>query len=149
MTALMFRVKNNPYKFTVDKTSPTGSLKAKSAEGQETEWSELRKTLTFGFWSKKKITVTGSQNDKTSPIAKVEYYKVKAKNATDGTTPLTKAQLDNVTSWAKFSSLEVRPNEQCAVYVKITDYAGNYTYISTNGLIADNKSPVRSQLHLR
>ena len=132
---------NNPYKFTVDKTSPTGSLKAKSAEGQETEWSELRKTLTFGFWSKKKITVTGSQNDKTSPIAKVEYYKVKAKNATDGTTPLTKAQLDNVTSWAKFSSLEVRRNEQCAVYVKITDYAGNYTYISTNGLIADNKKP--------
>ena len=132
---------NNPYKFTVDKTSPTGSLKAKSAEGQETEWSELRKTLTFGFWSKKKITVIGSQNDKTSPIAKVEYYKVKAKNATDGTTPLTKAQLDNVTSWAKFSSLEVRPNEQCAVYVKITDYAGNYTYISTNGLIADNKKP--------
>ena len=132
---------SNPYKFTVDKTSPTGSLKAKSAEGQETEWSELRKTLTFGFWSKKKITVTGSQNDKTSPIAKVEYYKVKAKNATDGTTPLTKAQLDNVTSWAKFSSLEVRPNEQCAVYVKITDYAGNYTYISTNGLIADNKKP--------
>ena len=65
---------SNPYKFTVDKTSPTGSLKAKSAEGQETEWSELRKTLTFGFWSKKKITVTGSQNDKTSPIAKVEYY---------------------------------------------------------------------------
>ena len=132
---------SNPYKFTVDKTSPTGSLKAKSAEGQETEWSELRKTLTFGFWSKKKITVTGSQNDKTSPIAKVEYYKVKTKNATDGTTPLTKAQLDNVTSWAKFSSLEVRPNEQCAVYVKITDYAGNYTYISTNGLIADNKKP--------
>jgi hypothetical protein len=78
---------SNPYKFTVDKTSPTGSLKAKSAEGQETEWSELRKTLTFGFWSKKKITVTGSQNDKTSPIAKVEYYKVEAKNATDGTTP--------------------------------------------------------------
>ena len=132
---------SNPYKFTVDKTSPTGSLKAKSAEGQETEWSELRKTLTFGFWSKKKITVTGSQNDKTSPIAKVEYYKVTAKNATDGTTPLTKAQLDNVTSWANFSSLEVRPNEQCAVYVKITDYAGNYTYISTNGLIADNKKP--------
>lgn len=132
---------SNPYKFTVDKTSPTGSLKAKSAEGQETKWSELRKTLTFGFWSKKKITVTGSQNDKTSPIAKVEYYKVTAKNATDGTTPLTKAQLDNVTSWAKFSSLEVRPNEQCAVYVKITDYAGNYTYISTNGLIADNKKP--------
>ena len=132
---------SNPYKFTVDKTSPIGSLKAKSAEGQETEWSELRKTLTFGFWSKKKITVTGSQNDKTSPIAKVEYYKVEAKNATDGTTPLTKAQLDNVTSWAKFSSLEVRPNEQCAVYVKITDYAGNYTYISTNGLIADNKKP--------
>lgn len=44
---------SNPYKFTVDKTSPTGSLKAKSVEGQKTKWSELRKTLTFGFWSKK------------------------------------------------------------------------------------------------
>lgn len=132
-----------PYTFTVDTTAPTGTVKAETAEGRKEEWNALRSTLTFGIWSKKDIVVTGTSDDVTSaPIDKVEYYKVVATSATDGTTALTKAELDAVTTWETFTSLKVEKDEQFTVYIKITDLAGNYTYISTNGLIVDHNAPL-------
>lgn len=132
-----------PFIFTVDTTAPTGTVKAETAEGRKEEWNALRSTLTFGIWSKKDIVVTGTSDDVTSaPIDKVEYYKVVATSATDGTTALTKAELDAVTTWEAFTSLKVEKDEQFTVYIKITDLAGNYTYISTNGLIVDHNAPL-------
>lgn len=132
-----------PFTFTVDTTAPTGTVKAETAEGRKEEWNALRSTLTFGIWSKKDIVVTGTSDDVTSaPIDKVEYYKVVATSATDGTTALTKAELDAVTTWEAFTSLKVEKDEQFTVYIKITDLAGNYTYISTNGLIVDHNAPL-------
>lgn len=134
------------FDFTVDTSVPTGTVKATSAEGRETEWKDLKDALTFGFWSKEKITITGTSDDLTSaPIAAVEYYKVKATAANDGTTALTAAELDNVT-WTKFEGLEITSDEQFTVYIKITDLAGNYTYISTNGLIVDHTAPMEETI---
>lgn len=132
-----------PYKFTVDTKAPTGIVKATTAEGREVEWNALRGTLTFGIWSKKDIVIDGTFNDITSaPIDKVQYYKVVATSATDGTTALTKSDLDAVTTWETFNSLKVENDEQFTVYIRITDLAGNYTYISTNGLIVDHNAPI-------
>lgn len=130
------------FAFTVDTTAPTGTVKAVSAEGRATEWDTLRNALTFGFWSKEKIKITGTSADVTSPIAKVEYYKVKATSATDGTTALQKKDLDAVTNWTQLQGLEITEDEQFTVYLKITDYAGNYSYLSTNGLIVDHNAPM-------
>lgn len=135
-----------PFKFTVDTTNPFGSVTAKSAEGRETKWDALANELTFGFWSKQKITLKGTSDDKTSPIASVEYYKVTAKNATDGTTTLKKENLDKITEWKAFTGFEVAANEQFTVYIKITDNAGNYTYISTDGLIVDDQAPIEETI---
>lgn len=135
-----------PYKFTVDSTAPTGTIKAVSAEGRKAEWKDLKTFLTFGFWSNKKITITGTQNDVTSPIARVEYYKVAARHANDGTAALRASDLDAVTAWNKFTSLEVLANEQFTVYLRIMDNAGNYTYISTNGLIVDDQKPLEESI---
>lgn len=135
-----------PFDFTVDTTAPTGTVKATSSEGRETEWNNLKDALTFGFWSKEKITITGTSDDLTSsPIAAVEYYKVKAASANDGTTALTAEELDKVT-WTKFDGLEITSDEQFTVYIKITDLAGNYTYISTNGLIVDHTAPMEETI---
>ena len=131
------------FDFTVDTTAPTGTVKATSAEGRTDEWHALRDSLTFGFWSKEKITITGTSDDATSaPIASVEYYKVKATAAGNGTAALTAKDLDKVTTWSKFTELEIASDEQFTVYIKITDLAGNYTYISTNGLIVDHNAPL-------
>ena len=134
-----------PYTFTVDTTAPTGTVKAATAENPEgITWDVLRGTLTFGIWSKKNITVTGTSDDATSDANGniVEYYKVVATSATDGTTALKAEDLDAVSSWEKFTSLKVDKDEQFTVYIKITDLAGNYTYISTNGLIVDHNAPL-------
>ena len=124
-----------PYKFTVDKNSPTGTIKAVSEEGREEIWSELVDSLTFGFWSGKKITLTSTSEDDTSPIESVEYYKIDAEEA------LSEEELKTVTNWKSFDELSVVPNEQFTLYLKITDKAGNIKYISTDGMIADNVSP--------
>lgn len=132
-----------PYIFTVDTVAPTGTVKATTAEGREVEWDALRSTLTFGIWSKKDIVITGTSDDVTSaPIDKVECYKVIATSATDGTTALTKDELDAIDTWQPFTTLKVEKDEQFTVYIKITDLAGNYTYISTNGLIVDHNAPL-------
>ena len=124
-----------PYKFTIDKKAPFGTIKAVSEEGREVTWNELIDSLTFGFWSGKKFVLTGTSDDITSPIDSVKYYK------TDATKALTEAELKAVTDWKVFDGLSVEPNEQFTLYLKITDKAGNVTYISTDGMIADNTSP--------
>lgn len=130
------------FKFTVDTTKPTGIVKAVSSEGRQAEWYDLKDELTFGFWSREKITISGTAEDATSePIAAVEYYKVVSTKADDGTTALTEEELDKITEWKPFDSLEIGSDEQFTVYIKITDLAGNYRYISTDGLIVDHTAP--------
>lgn len=150
------------FDFTVDTTSPFGTVKAVSTEGRETQWDSLRKDITFGFWSKKAITISGTSDDLTSgPIGSVEYYKVKSTSGSDGTEALTAEELDEVKDWTAFdvktasdrkdkwftfAGLSVESDEQFTVYVKITDLAGNYAYLSTNGLIVDHTAPITEVL---
>ncbi|MCD8119998.1 MAG: hypothetical protein LUE29_11075 [Lachnospiraceae bacterium] len=131
-----------PYQFTVDKTSPTGTVTWTSNEGSTGNSSTLVRTLTFGFYSKTGITVTSEQSDVTSPVESVEYYK------TASTIAMTKSSLDSLdgSAWSSFRNFSVTSDEQFTIYLKIRDYAGNYTYISTDGLIVDETLPVEETL---
>lgn len=136
----------SPYKFTVDKTAPTGSVQAVSAEGRTAEWSGLRSVLTYGFCSKQEITVSCTKEDLTSPIKSVDYYVDKventAQNTASGIKPLTRKELDRITDWQTFRELKLTDNVQGVVYVRIRDKAGNYTYLSTDGLMIDKQNPL-------
>lgn len=150
------------FDFTVDTVAPTGTLQAVSAEGKKAEWNALRPNLTFGFVSKGKITVSGTFDDVTSPSAyKIEYYKVKATAAKDGTTALTEKDLNAIKNWTSlitkqqtnefgkyysFGDVVASKDEQFVVYVKLTDLAGNVKYLSTNGLIVDHTAPSEETL---
>lgn len=131
-----------PYKFTVDKNKPTGTVKAVSSEGRSDEWSGLRGDLLFNFWSNRYIIVTETHNDATSPVEYVQYYKNVSHNAYDATNALTENDLSKITAWQNMSTLRLTPNEQCAVYIRLIDKAGNITYMGTNALIVDDKAPV-------
>lgn len=124
-----------PYIFTVDKERPFGTITGKSEEGRKVIWEELEEELSFGFWSGKKITVNSTSDDETSPITKVEFYK------TSNAKAMTWKQLDAVGTWSAFKTVTVDPNEQFVIYLKITDMAGNYNYISTGGMIVDDTAP--------
>lgn len=132
-----------PFRFTVDTQKPMGTVTATSQEGGVKQWSQLVQELTFGFWSKKGISITGEFRDATSSqLAKVEYYKVSAKAASDGTRALTEEELRQVTQWQPFDGLNITREEQFVVYLKIEDKAGNCRYISTDGLILDYSAPM-------
>lgn len=124
-----------PYEFAVDKVDPFGTVTGASKEGRTTTWDALVSKLTFGFWSGSKITITETHDDLTSPVESVKYYK------TDETKALKETDLDKITKWSSFKKITATPNQQFTVYLKITDYAGNYSYISTDGLIVDNTAP--------
>ena len=123
---------STPFSFTIDKTAPTGSV---TAEGLGT-WDKLIETLTFGLWSKNTVSIHSTSDDVTSPIESVSYYK------TPEMSVLSATELASVSSWKLFDGIEVFPNERFTVYLRIVDYAGNTSYISTNGIITDSQRPV-------
>ncbi len=120
-----------PFMFAVDTDKPTGEVKA----GSFGTWRELIRTLTFGLWNNSTVTVTGSCDDVTTPVESFMYFKSSSKTA------MTEAELGAVTSWANFTSVTSDLNDMFTIYLKITDSAGNISYISTNGIVVDTSSP--------
>ena len=120
-----------PRYFAVDKTAPTGTVTA----GELGIWDKLIEILTFGLWSKDTVDVTGTSDDVTTPIESVSYYK------TSDTTAKTVEELNAINTWTAFNGITVPADEQFVVYIRIVDYAGNVTYISTNGIIVDDTIP--------
>lgn len=146
-----------PYQFTVDHKAPTATV----STSLDSAWSELVEKITFGLWTPKNVQVNVSAGDVTSCPVSLEYF------VTTGTEELDKlnkeAKLDALqesTRWvamdAEFYGKEdtkdvkklftSKVNQQFVVYLRITDYAGNETYISSNGIITDNVSPVEESI---
>ena len=151
-----------PFEFTVDTHKPTGDITAvyviktddnseisDSKTWPEGEWENIgernpiidNSNLTFNFWANEKISITGTSDDLTSPIYSVDYYKVSADVDNNNIAALTESELDAITEWNQFSDLEFTEDEKFIIYLRITDMAGNYRYISTNGLIVDKVAP--------
>ena len=57
--------------------------------------------------------------------------------------------MDSISSWSDGYSTSVNADEQVIVYEKITDRAGNVTYINNQeGVIADNTSPTAPEIKI-
>ena len=56
---------------------------------------------------------------------------------------LTQEDLQKVekAKWQSFKNFDVTENSEFVVYLKFSDNSGNVTYVSTNGLIVDDKHP--------
>lgn len=119
------------FEFAVDKTAPEGSVTVKGLG----TWDKIVETLTFGLWSKNSVDVTANASDDTTSIESLTYFK------TNDSRLKTRGDLDKITSWAKFNSLSISANEKFVIYLKIVDDAGNVSYISTNGIIVDDRAP--------
>ena len=138
-----------PYCFTVDTKAPTGTITANTyvVGGKDPTsspvWEALidSKNLTFGVWANDKIVITHNEGDETSPIKSKEYFVQKFQTDSEGKKALTVKELAQQKWTAIGKTTEFTPNQQLVVYLKITDMAGNVTYLSTNGLVVDNKNP--------
>lgn len=141
-----------PYCFTVDTNAPTGTITANTyvVGGKDPTsspvWEALidSENLTFGVWANDKIVITHNEGDETSPIKSKEYFVQKFGTDDTKKAPLTVDELDKLAQqkWTDIGkTTEFTPNQQLVVYLKITDMAGNVTYLSTNGLVVDNERP--------
>lgn len=129
MEKIKFDENESPFQFTVDQTPPTGTVTI-----NENKWEKLLKFITFGLYSDVEARITATGSDETSPY-KLEYIKTNKTKAM-GETELDKQPFEEFPE----DGLKVTENEQLVVYLKITDYAGNYSYVSSDGYIVD-KSP--------
>ncbi len=136
--------------FVVDKTAPTGSITAqgffKLESGSEwTDWSNTQNGVVsegdfcFGLWANHGITVTAQHGDETSGIQTVEYAKV---SDYEWMNPETIEHWENHENLNEDVIYRVfGDDERFTIYLRLTDFAGNVTYLSTNGLILDDEKP--------
>ena len=124
-----------------DRIAPTGTI---TLDG-ENPWKTFVNGITFGIFRNTDQTFTittkdetlnsDRQNEMTSKVSSTEY--IKTNKVYESADELSKAK-----DWKKFDnatkdSLKVSPDEDVIIYLKITDQAGNVTYISSNGVVLD------------
>lgn len=119
--------------YFIDLTAPTGSV---GFEGRS-PWTEFLHAITFGllFKDSQRLVITGE--DALSGIGRLEYLVSE--------TSLSQAEVISSENWQVYSApvlLTAEDAKQFVYYARITDNAGNVTYLSTDGIEFDTSAPV-------
>lgn len=143
------KVELGKYYFTIDNTAPTGTIKVKQ-ENEEKDYyqavediekqSGLKKFI-FNLFHMNDLHFVLNAADETSGVKSIEYAIVDA--------PSDAAQTFNASTdfskmnWSPVTEdVVVSADRNAVIYQKITDKAGNITYISSNGgFIVDKANP--------
>lgn len=130
----------------IDKVAPTGAVNDELGI-----WEQILKVLTFGIYGKDQVTVTLNASDNASDFI-VEYYisNEEFSLAPDGKDTVLEELYNNENN--RFTKLEanasgeykvtVEEENRHSVYFRVTDAAGNYTYLNSQGIIVDRTNPV-------
>ena len=119
--------------YKLDITAPTGTVKI----DEKNKWQEFISDITFGLFFKdtKNLTID-AEDTGGSHVAKIEYLKsAEAKEL---------AEIKAVTGWTEYKSavsVPAKDAEQAIFYARITDNAGNVTYLSSQGMVFDTTAP--------
>lgn len=121
--------------YKLDKTAPQGTI-----EVGDSSWNQFLNTITFGLFFKETQQVTINATDDLSDISKVEYY--------ESRTQKTLEELKAVI-WTSGKQVSITPEDEKAFiyYARITDKAGNVTYISSDGMVFDTTAPIIKNLN--
>ena len=122
-----------------DTTAPTGEITVGT-----NKWNSFLNTITFGFFFKDTQSVAITATDDSYSHAgytddkavKVEYYLY------SGDTALTQADLAGKEFTEYGSAFNINSDNKYVVYARLTDHAGNITYISSEGIVLDATVPV-------
>lgn len=128
----------------VDRTAPTGTIKV----GEKTILAGALDVITFGNYFKERQSFTvsgedkGDQNTTGSGVDTIRYH---LSQTTKTSQQLQQLAEDNDASkgWKSYGafSIAAAPNASWVIYVKITDHAGNKTYLASEGLVFDDTPP--------
>lgn len=123
-------------KYKIDKTPATGAVKL---SGKDTKWDKFLNDITFGMYFNSAQKVTVEAKDQLSGVKSIEYYE----SSEELTLKEVKALKDKV--WEELDGsvkVSMRDGKEFVHYIRLTDYAGNISYISTNGAVYDTTDPV-------
>jgi len=116
-------------KIKVDKTAPNGTISMK-----DRNWDKFLTAITFGRYQSESYSIAITASDNYSGVDNIQYI------ITD-TVYGSIAELNAaVSEWQNYSSLRkpiLDGEGKYIVYVKITDKAGNISYISSDGLVIE------------
>lgn len=111
-----------------DGTAPTGSITV-----SDNVWKSLLNTITFNIFFHEMQDVEIEAADDESGVKETAYYLADSR--------LDESSLPSL-AWNTYSGkLSISPNAQYVIYARITDNAGNVTYISSDGIVLDNVAP--------
>lgn len=122
-----------------DITAPTGEI----VLGTDS-WNRLTAEISYSRYVRQLSSVNITASDDSYSQAgytedkavRVGYYLY------SGDTALTAADLAKVTFTDYSGTLSVEADGNYVIYVKLTDHAGNVTYLSSDGIVLDTKAPV-------
>ncbi len=104
----------------VDLNDPTAEITV-----GENKWNSFLNTITFGKFFKQTQSVTIEASDKTSGLAKIEYF-IATEEITD---------FENI-EWIEYTEkFNIEPNSKNIIYAKVTDNAGRYVIVNSDGIV--------------
>ena len=121
--------------YKIDKTPATGRVEF----DERTGWEEFLNTISFGLFYKNEVTVKITADDTLSGVANIEYY--------EADKAMTLDEVKALANWTVYNGsfgVSVEDAKQFVYFIRITDIAGNVTYLSTDGAEYDTTAPVIS-----
>lgn len=112
-----------------DITAPIGEISVGT-----NKWNTFLNTITFGLFFKDTQSVTITASDYSGEDVTIEYLLSDKE--------LTVDQLNLATFNAYNNAFSINPDNKYVIYAKLTDHAGNVTYISSEGIVLDATIPV-------
>ena len=113
----------------LDSEKPSGEIKIAT-----NSWKTLLNSISFGLFFKDSQTVSINAYDNSNEEVKIEYL------LSNGLLSLN--ELDNQTFNLYTRPFSINPNNEYVIYAKLTDTSNNISYISSDGLVLDDISPV-------
>ena len=115
----------------LDNEKPSGEIKVAT-----NSWKTLLNSISFGLFFNNSQTVSISAVDNSNEDVKIEYLL--------SNSLLSITELDNQTFSLYTRPFSINPNNEYVIYAKLTDTSNNISYISTDGLVLDDSSPLIS-----
>ena len=112
-----------------DITDPTGEISVGT-----NKWKGFLNTITFGLFFKDTQSVTITASDNSGEDVTIEYLL--------SDKALSETELASATFNAYNDKFSINPDNKYVVYARLTDHAGNVTYISSDGIVLDATAPV-------
>lgn len=116
--------------YKIDKTNPTGEIRI----DERNAWQSFWNAISFDLFYKNEQTVTLTAADEASGVAATAYLLSEEDYSV--------AQLDGMTFQPYTVPVSSTPDSKLIAYARITDAAGNVTYLRSDGVVLDATAPV-------